>query len=140
MGCMQSDSKKQLDAEAERNVAKMSTKDSNNMSGSIQIKVGQGRAEQGVRELKANYKIDKTTKILGSGAFGRVFATNNIHDVTFEVAIKVMDKHKLNDNINCIMQEVEILNKLDHPNIVRYYETYDDNKYIYLVMELISGG
>lgn len=102
--------------------------------------VGKGRAEQGVRELKANYKIDKTTKILGSGAFGRVFATNNIHDESFEVAIKVMDKHKLNDNISCIIEEVAILNKLDHPNIVRYYETYDDNKYIYLVMELISGG
>jgi len=105
-----------------------------------QISVNKGRAEQGVRELKANYKIDKTTKILGSGAFGRVFSTNNIHDESFEVAIKVMDKHKLNDNINCIIEEVAILNKLDHPNIVRYYETYDDNKYIYLVMELISGG
>lgn len=37
------------------------------------------------------------------------------------------------------MEEVAILNKLDHPNIVKYYETYDDAKYIYLVMEYISG-
>ena len=37
------------------------------------------------------------------------------------------------------MEEVAILNTLDHPNIVKYYETYDDNKYIYLVMEYISG-
>jgi calcium-dependent protein kinase len=29
---------------------------------------------------------------------------------------------------------------LDHPNIVKYYETYDDVKYIYLVMELCAGG
>lgn len=32
-----------------------------------------------------------------------------------------------------------ILNTLDHPNIVKYFETYDDKKYIYLVMEYISG-
>ena len=38
-----------------------------------------------------------------------------------------------------IMEEVAILNQLDHPNIVKYYETYNDQKYIYLVMELISG-
>jgi serine/threonine protein kinase len=35
---------------------------------------------------------------------------------------------------------VEILTKLDHPNIVKYYETYIDEKYIYLVMEYIGGG
>ena len=37
------------------------------------------------------------------------------------------------------MEEVGILNKLDHPNIVNYFETYDDTKYIYLVMEYING-
>jgi len=37
------------------------------------------------------------------------------------------------------MEEVAILHTLDHPNIVKYYETYDDSKYIYLVMEFISG-
>jgi calcium-dependent protein kinase len=51
----------------------------------------------------------------------------------------VLDKQKLKDNIDCIMEEVAILNQLDHPNIVKYYETYDDSKYIYLVMEFING-
>ena len=37
------------------------------------------------------------------------------------------------------MKEVAILNGMDHPNIVKYFETYDDNKYLYLVMEYISG-
>lgn len=52
----------------------------------------------------------------------------------------MLDKNKLRDNIACIMEEVAILNKLDHPNIVKYYETYDDAKYIYLVMEYITGS
>jgi calcium-dependent protein kinase len=29
---------------------------------------------------------------------------------------------------------------VDHPNIVKYFETYDDKKFIYLVMELCTGG
>jgi calcium-dependent protein kinase len=35
---------------------------------------------------------------------------------------------------------VRILTKLDHPNIVKYYETYEDIKYMYLVMEYCPGG
>ena len=36
--------------------------------------------------------------------------------------------------------EVKILGQLDHENIVKYYEQYEDEKFIYLVMELITGG
>ena len=32
------------------------------------------------------------------------------------------------------------MQQVDHPNIVKYYETYDDIKYIYLCMELCTGG
>ena len=98
-----------------------------------------GRIQQGVRELKQNYVIDHKTKVLGVGTFGRIFLSNNIHDKEHQVAIKVLDKHKLKDEIDCIIEEVAILNKLDHPNIVKYFETYDDTKYIYLVMEYIKG-
>lgn len=51
-----------------------------------------------------------------------------------------MNKAKLKDHIDAIEQEVAILTGLDHPNIVKYYETYIDERYIYLVMEFIGGG
>ena len=38
-----------------------------------------------------------------------------------------------------LMEEINILYKLDHPNIVNYFETYDDKKFLYLVMEYVSG-
>ena len=38
------------------------------------------------------------------------------------------------------MDEVQILLTVDHPNIVEYYETYDDVNYLYLVMENCPGG
>ncbi len=31
------------------------------------------------------------------------------------------------------------MQNLDHPNIVEYYESYDDPKYKYLCMELVEG-
>ena len=103
------------------------------------ITSGQGSNQQGVLELKANYFIGSDTTVLGAGAFGRVFHTKNKHNTSFEVAIKVMDKVKLKENMDNVMEEIAILHHLDHPNIVKYYETYNDKKYIYLVMEYISG-
>lgn len=52
----------------------------------------------------------------------------------------MLNKAKLKDHIEAIKEEVKILTKLDHPNIVKYYETYDDVKYMYLVMEYCPGG
>lgn len=94
----------------------------------------------GVHELKLNYRISADTKVLGAGSFGKVFLSENIEDPTFKVAIKVLNKSKLKDDIEQIKEEVKILTTLDHPNIVKYYETYDDVKYMYLVMEYCSGG
>ena len=56
-----------------------------------------------------------------------------------KVAIKVLDKAKLAHNLDNIMDEISILSQLDHPNIVNYYETYNDKQFIYLVMEYITG-
>ena len=78
--------------------------------------------------------------MLGTGAFGKVFLTHNRHNKAHQVAIKVLNKNKLQDHLDAIQEEVGILTKLDHPNIVKYYETYIDEKYIYLVMEYIGGG
>lgn len=61
-------------------------------------------------------------------------------DPSFQVAIKVINKAKVKDSIEMIKEEVRILTTLDHPNIVKYYETYYDVKYMYLVMEYCPGG
>ena len=37
------------------------------------------------------------------------------------------------------MTEIEILRRLDHPNIVKLHEVYNDPKDISLVMELLMG-
>jgi len=37
-------------------------------------------------------------------------------------------------------QEIKILKQLDHPNIVKIFDFYDDDDYMYIVTELCSGG
>ena len=36
--------------------------------------------------------------------------------------------------------EINILKKLDHPNIIKFHESYIDYRYIHIVMELARGG
>jgi calcium-dependent protein kinase len=42
--------------------------------------------------------------------------------------------------MNTFKHEVEILRNLDHPNIIKLYETFEDENNLYLVMELCEGG
>ncbi len=39
-----------------------------------------------------------------------------------------------------LKNEIEILRTLDHPNIIRLYEIFEDKSYLYLVMEYCEGG
>ena len=50
------------------------------------------------------------------------------------------NKDLIKNKIQIVKRELEILKKLDHPNIVKFYETYQDEKYLYFVMEYCSGG
>lgn len=44
----------------------------------------------------------------------------------------MLDKKKMAENIDSIMEEVHVLNMLDHPNIVNHMETYDDTNLVYI--------
>jgi len=44
-------------------------------------------------------------------------------------AVKIISKDLMNS------QEVEILKTMDHPNIIRLYEVFSDDKYYHMVTE-----
>ena len=50
-------------------------------------------------------------------------------------AIKRISKEKKTINKKIILKEAEICLKLNHKNIIKYYEIYEDSKYINIVME-----
>merc|ERR1719253_1680808 len=86
--------------------------------------------------LDDNYKVDK--KELGRGTYGSVSkGKNKVTGVTR--AIKAINKKSLPDPRR-FADEIEVMRALDHPNIVKLYETYEDARNVYLVMELCTGG
>jgi serine/threonine protein kinase len=70
--------------------------------------------------------------VLGSGSFGKVFKAPNRNDPSLTVAIKVLDKEKLGKCLGMVMDEIEVISMLNHPNIVTHFETYDDIRYVYI--------
>jgi calcium-dependent protein kinase len=86
-------------------------------------------------------KFYKFKEILSSGQFGTVrIATKRKDDIKKFYAIKSISKKNLTDqDLIKLMKEVEILSCLDHPNIIKFYETYQDQYYFHLVMELCTG-
>lgn len=49
-------------------------------------------------------------------------------------AIKMIPKRMI-ENKDKFMQEIEIMRTLDHPNIIKLYETFEDLSNIYLILE-----
>ena len=74
---------------------------------------------------------------LGEGAYGSVYkvqqkATNYLR------AVKAIKK-KLVDSSE-FYNEIEVLKALDHPNIIKLFDCYQDKSYYYMVEEYCSGG
>ena len=85
----------------------------------------------------SHYEIGK---VIGKGAYATVkICKNKITQEKF--AMKIYEKKVLNDNIKkkCILREIEILKKLNHPNIVKLYDTIISDKNILLIQELVNG-
>lgn len=84
------------------------------------------------------YKIGR---MLGKGAFGKV--NLGMHKLARKlVAIKSMNKQFLNDERSKrkVMQEVSIIKRTRHPNVVKLYETFESEKHILFSMEMCAGG
>lgn len=132
MGCQQSTTtccntkKNQVNTQARRKVFSQE-------SGYTAFKEYEKSEQQGAFELKQNYKIDKTAKLLCRGNSSRVFLSESLKNPDFKVAIKVLDKQKMTYNFQTVMKEISARRRLDHPNIVKYYETYNDHRYFYIV-------
>ncbi|BBH07126.1 CDPK-related kinase 1 [Prunus dulcis] len=59
-----------------------------------------------------------------------------------DVAVKVIPKSKMTTAIAIedVRREVKILRALTHKNLVQFYEAYEDDDNVYVVMELCKGG
>ena len=84
---------------------------------------------------------DIGSKPLGKGAYGTVYKATLKKDPNQKAAIKIIDKRLLDKHSRESLKiEIEILQKLSHPNICMLLELYDEPNFIYMVMELLPGG
>ena len=87
--------------------------------------------------LHENYEIIKK---IGAGSLGVVYKAKNIYLKNI-VAIKMIKKVKENDEEDSnIINQINILKKLSHPNIVKIHEFYSNKKYYQIITEYCKKG
>ncbi|XP_048663579.1 serine/threonine-protein kinase BRSK2 [Marmota marmota marmota] len=65
-----------------------------------------------------------------------------IHCVTCQkVAIKIVNREKLSESVLMkVEREIAILKLIEHPHVLKLHDVYENKKYLYLVLEHVSGG
>lgn len=86
--------------------------------------------------LNENYEIIKK---IGIGTLGTVYKAKNKYLKNI-VAIKMIKKIKENEDDNEILDEINKLKKLSHPNIVKIHEFYCSQKYHQIITEYCKKG
>ena len=79
-------------------------------------------------------------KVVGKGAFGQALLvrhqSSHVAFVAKEIDMTNMSKRDIDGSRN----EVAVLAQLDHPNITKFIESFENNNKIYIVMEYADGG
>ena len=78
-------------------------------------------------------------KNLGSGAFGTVVIGVSRDTSRQEHAIKIIPKSKVR-NIKALEREIAIMKRLDHESIIKLHSAFEDEKNVFLAMDLCKGG
>ena len=86
----------------------------------------------------ASYEIDEQ---IGIGGMGIIYKVHSLIDRNKTFAMKVMKEEYLLDEVQKkrFKNESLLVDRLDHPNIVKVYERGEDNDKLYIVMELLEG-
>jgi serine/threonine protein kinase len=55
-------------------------------------------------------------------------------------AVKIVERDGKPETDEAVLHEVSIMNKLEHPNIVKVVDFFEEDDHYYVVMELLAGG
>jgi len=78
-------------------------------------------------------------KFLGSGGFSTVREATCKEDGE-KYAVKIVEKGSIQDEIKLLRREIEIMKQVEHVNIMKLEEIYEDDQKVYIVMELVDGS
>ncbi|KAE8281701.1 Calcium/calmodulin-dependent protein kinase type 1D [Larimichthys crocea] len=98
-----------------------------------------GRGETWKKQVDDIKKIFDFKEVLGTGAFSEVvLAQERLTGRMF--AVKCIPKKALKGKESSIENEIAVLRKIKHENIVALEDIYESPDHLYLIMQLVSGG
>ena len=83
-----------------------------------------------------------TIKMIGKGSFARVYLVEN-KETKERFAVKAFSKEYLLSQPKgkaSLINEIEVMQQLDHPYVMKLEEVHESKNSIYLVLELLEGG
>jgi len=100
-----------------------------------------GQRKSAKVEIRQNVKgTFKLVEWIGKGSFGNIWRGQNKLNGD-KVTIKVMKKIKMTKKDEmALQQEIEIMNTVDHPNIIRMIAALEETEHYFLVFEYCKGG
>ncbi|XP_061570773.1 calcium/calmodulin-dependent protein kinase type 1D [Cololabis saira] len=98
-----------------------------------------GRGDAWKKQVDDIKKIFDFKEVLGTGAFSEVvLAQERLTGRMF--AVKCIPKKALKGKESSIENEIAVLRKIKHENIVALEDIYESPDHLYLIMQLVSGG
>ena len=92
-----------------------------------------------MKDIRKEFKF---LKPLGGGHFGTVrkaFRKSDKEPYHYFAIKSISIKNMSQKDYDDLVKEVDIISGLDHPNIIKFYETYHDECFFHIVMELCKG-
>ena len=90
--------------------------------------------------ISINSKKYKIIKELGQGGNGKVYLALNKKDNKYYAIKKISIEDLTKEEISIIENEAKILSSIHNEHIVRYYDSYKDKEYFYILMEYCEGS
>jgi len=103
-------------------------------------KDGGGERQDANSDFGRKYKLDD--KELGTGAFSTVVLATSKAEGAQKVAVKCIRKTPdlKKEDVDSLHEEVAVLRSVEHPNIVKLHDFFEEKKMYYMVIELMEGG
>ena len=85
----------------------------------------------------------KLYKLIGKGIFGEVYLTSNTNNSVIYATKRIeisKDKNQYKITSKYLLNEIEIMKELDHPNLIKMHNLYRTNNHFYFIMDYCNGG